>query len=342
MGSEKQTDPCFAITTDGLRKTYSRPFGRRKVTALDGLSIQIQKGEIYGLLGPNGAGKTTLLKLLLGIVSPTAGSAELFGKSVKLASSRLRVGFLPEDHRFPPFLTAMQTLIVYGRLATVDKKTIQEKAPKLLEQVGLNQWSDARLKEFSKGMMQRLGIAQALMNDPSLLFLDEPTDGVDPIGRRQIRDLLVSLKGTGMTIFLNSHLLSEVEHVCTRVGILHRGKLVRTGSVEDLTRVSGKYEIQIADDQKPLVTESFPDMQFSDRLDEAWVRLEAADATELNQQIDRLRNSGVQILSIVPQVRSLEASFMEIIGDIDGDEGGIPRFDKQAEVGESTDTESGS
>ena len=158
--------------------------------------------------------------------------------------------------------------------------------------------------------------------------MDEPTDGVDPIGRRQIRDLLVSLKEAGMTIFLNSHLLSEVELVCTRVGILHRGKLVKTGSVEDLTRASGKYRVKIADDQKSVVTESLPDLQFSERADETWIRLEVTDASELNHQIDRLRGSGVQILSIVPEVQTLEARFMEIISDIDGDEGDIPRFEK--------------
>ena len=341
-GSETKIDSSLAIATDALCKVYSGPFGRRKVTALNGLSIQVQQGEIYGLLGPNGAGKTTLLKLLLGIVSPTSGSASLFGKSVSLASARWGVGFLPENHRFPPFLTAMQTLVVYGRLAGLEKMTIHEKAPSLLDQVGLRQWSDARLKEFSKGIMQRLGIAQALMNNPALLFLDEPTDGVDPIGRRQIRDLLVSRKDTGMTIFLNSHLLSEVELVCTRVGILHRGKLVKTGSVDDLTRASGRYQIQIAENQKSELTELFPDLHFANRSDETWIQFEAADASELNLQIDRLRNSGIQILSIVPQVQTLESRFMEIIGDIDDSPGGIPRFEKRTENVESTDKHSGS
>ncbi|MEL6615092.1 MAG: ABC transporter ATP-binding protein, partial [Bacteroidota bacterium] len=197
-----------AIQTRGLAKTYS---GRPPVVALRPLDLDVAPGEIFGLLGPNGAGKTTLVKLLLGIVHPTEGSATLFGTSVSSPEARQPVGFLPENHRFPGYLTARQTLDLFSRMAGVDGSL----APELLDKVRLSDAVDRKVKTFSKGMMQRLGLAQALMADPRLVFLDEPTDGVDPVGRREIRDLLLELAADGVTLFLNSHLLSEIERICT-------------------------------------------------------------------------------------------------------------------------------
>ncbi len=327
------------VVTDGLSKTYESLFGGRKVVALDSLSLSVEKGEIFGLLGPNGAGKTTLLKLLLGIVQPSSGSARLFGRSINLPIARAGLGFLPENHRFPPFLTASQTLLVYGRLANLDTVDIRLRAPELLTKVGLSEWADARIKEFSKGMTQRLGIAQALLNEPDLLFLDEPTDGVDPIGRRKIRDLLESLKADGMTIFLNSHLLSEVEMVCTRIGILHRGRLVHYGSVQELTRTAGIYRIYVAPGDAAIVAESFPSITISPS-DSAeagsFVTIDAQNVEELNNWIDRFREYRVRILSIVPDQASLETRFIEIIAELDGDSANIPRFtDSSASSGSS-------
>ncbi len=327
------------VVTDGLSKTYASLFGRRKVVALDSLSLSVEKGEIFGLLGPNGAGKTTLLKLLLGIVQPSSGSASLFGQSIDLPVARARLGFLPENHRFPPFLTASQTLLVYGRLANLDTADIRQRSPELLKKVGLSEWADARLKEFSKGMTQRLGIAQALLNQPDLLFLDEPTDGVDPIGRRKIRDLLESLKADGTTIFLNSHLLSEVEMICTRVGILHRGRLVHYGSVQELTRTAGTYRIYVAPGDEAIVAESFPSITISPAISaesDSVITIDAKNAEELNTWIDRFRDKQVRILSIAPDQASLETRFMEIIAELDGGSADVPRFTDTTASSESS------
>jgi len=314
------------VVTNALGKTYASQFGRRKIVALDALSLSVEKGEIFGLLGPNGAGKTTLLKLLLGIVQPSSGSANLFGHSIRLPIARTKIGFLPENHRFPPFLTASQTLLVYGRLANLDAAHVRQRASVLLKKVGLSEWSDAKLGEFSKGMTQRLGIAQALLNQPDLLFLDEPTDGVDPIGRRIIRDLLESLKADGITVFLNSHLLSEVEMICTRIGILHRGRLVHYGSVQELTRTDGNYRIYVALSDAAIIANSFPSITISRSELESFVTVDAQNPEDLNKWIDRFRDKQIRILSIMPDHASLETRFMEIIEGLDGSSSEIPRY----------------
>ena len=295
--------------------------GRTSVRALDGLDLEVAPGEIFGLLGPNGAGKTTLVKSLLGIVRPTSGSAALFGVPARRPEARRRVGFLPEHHRFPPFLTAEALLDLYGRLADVSATDRKRRIPLLLDRVGMADWRRAKIKTFSKGMMQRVGLAQALLSAPDLLFLDEPTDGVDPAGRREIRDLLVELRGEGKTIFLNSHLLSEVEQVCTRVAILKGGRLVREGTVGELTAVEKVYEI---------VATPIPDVLLQ-ALDGALVpatdvgptpgaptsdlrryRATAPDRADLNALLDRLRSEGVLLEAVRPLRRSLEDFFVEV------------------------------
>ena len=259
----------LAVDVRDLSKTYRSPFRRADVQALSGLSLQVAPGEIFGLLGPNGAGKTTLVKSLLGIVHPTSGAASLFGVPVGRPEARRRVGFLPEHHRFPPFLTAEAMLHLYGRLSGVEAATRKRQIPELLERVQMGRWRSAKIKTFSKGMMQRAGLAQALLGSPDLLFLDEPTDGVDPVGRREIRDVLVELSREGKTIFLNSHLLSEVEQVCTRVAILKGGRLVREGTVGELTAVEKVYELSAT---------PIPDVLL-ERLGGAITPLEDADAS---------------------------------------------------------------
>ncbi|MCH8348221.1 MAG: ATP-binding cassette domain-containing protein [Proteobacteria bacterium] len=229
------------MVVDGLSYAYRQNGDPRPV--LKDLSFEVRAGEIFGLLGPNGAGKTTLIKILLDIVRPTTGEATLFNIPVRKPRARQRVGYLPENHRFPDFLTAGQMLDLYGRMAHVPAHERRQRIPPLLEAVRMTPWLDVKIKKFSKGMMQRLGLAQALLADADLIFLDEPTDGVDPVGRREIRDLLVQLRDQGKTIFLNSHLLSEVEQVCTRVAILNKGRLVREGSIEALTAIEPVYEV---------------------------------------------------------------------------------------------------
>ena len=231
------------IQTETLTKRYGQ------VEALRGVSIQVERGQIYGLLGRNGAGKTTLVKILLGIVKPTDGEAQLLGQRAGTVSVRQQIGYLPEDHRFPDYHTGWSLLDFYGALLGVSRAERRQRIPKYLELVGIAPRMHSKIRTFSKGMKQRLGIAQALMHEPDVLFLDEPTDGVDPIGRREIREILLQLKQAGKTIFLNSHLLSEVELICDRVAFLELGLVAREGDIDTLTRQKGCFVMGLADQE---------------------------------------------------------------------------------------------
>ncbi len=233
-------DTDLAIDLTHVAKTY-----RGRVQALRGITMQVSRGAVFGLLGPNGAGKSTLVKIMMTIISPTRCEGTLLGRPVGDKATLARVGYLPEHHRFPEYLTAAQVLDYYASLACVPRDLRKKRAPELLELVGLRDWSKKKVKGFSKGMRQRLGIANSLMNDPDLIVLDEPTDGVDPVGRRDIRAILQHLKDQGKTIFLNSHLLSELEMVCDRVAILVQGLVSSQGTIDDLTRDSRRYEIEV-------------------------------------------------------------------------------------------------
>src|SRR5207237_1252762 len=209
----------------------------------------VEKGEIYGLLGQNGAGKTTLIKVLLGIISGWQGDATLLGQRAGTADVRARVGYLPEDHRFPDYHTGYSLLDFYAQLLGVPRVERQRRIPDMLEMVGLKGRMHYKIRTYSKGMKQRAGIAQALVHDPEVIFLDEPTDGVDPVGRREIRAIMQQLKERGKTIFLNSHLLGEVELICDRVGILRRGEMIRLGDIASLTEQRGLFVIGLAPGQ---------------------------------------------------------------------------------------------
>lgn len=217
------------VEVESLVKRYG------SATALAGVSLAVGRGEIFGLLGQNGAGKTTLVKILLGMVAATDGMAQLLGMPVGTPSARRRVGYLPEDHRLPEYHTASTLLDCYGGLQGLARGWRRQRAGELIEIVGLAHARRLKVRSYSKGMKQRLGLAQALLHRPDVLFLDEPTDGVDPVGRKQIRDLLLAERDRGVTIFINSHLLGEVEQLCDRVAILRKGELVRSGRVADLT-----------------------------------------------------------------------------------------------------------
>jgi len=311
--------PDAAIRTEALSKAYrSGLINREVVHALREVSLTVNRGEIFGLLGPNGAGKTTLLKILLGIAWPTSGRAMLFGHATHQPAARRTVGFLPEKHRFPDFLTTDQMLHLYGRLSGVPADEREARIPTLLDQVDMTEWQHTKLKKFSKGMMQRVGLAQALLHDPDLVFLDEPTDGVDPVGRREIRDLLLWLHDQGKTIFLNSHLLSEVEKVCTRVAILNNGELVRHGTIDELTAIERVYDLQ---------STAIPDATLralSDRIRPAdnfetsassvfRYRLQVEDRADLNAVLDRLRSADVELDAVQPVRRSLEDYFIDVV-----------------------------
>ncbi len=306
-----------SIQVTGLTKVYSTAFSRNPVTALKDLDLTVEAGEIFGLLGPNGAGKTTLVKILLSVVRQTSGTAQLFGMPVSNPASRLKIGFLPENHRFPEFLTPDQMLSLYGRLAGVSEKERATRIPELLDLVNMSEWRHVKIKKFSKGMMQRVGLAQAMMNNPELIFLDEPTDGVDPIGRREIRDVLIVLKNQGKTIFLNSHLLSEVEQTCTSVAILNKGKKIREGRVEDLTRVETHFDVKttpLSETVFQLIAQKFSiEILLAEEQDQALVtyRLKDSDRAALNGLIDTLRSAGVEIEEIQPVKQSLEDRFVE-------------------------------
>jgi ABC-2 type transport system ATP-binding protein len=244
-----------AVAVHGLTKFFPIPFHRERVVALRDLNLRVEPGEVYGLLGPNGSGKSTTLKIILGLVSPTAGRTEIFGRDSALVESREAVGFLPENPYFHKYLTGKETLDFFGKLCGIRGPQLRKRVDELLGLVDLTNAQNRRLSTYSKGMLQRIGLAQALIHEPRLLVLDEPTAGVDPAGSRQIRDLIVDLKGRGITILLSSHLLSQVQEICDRIGILANGVLVREGRLEDLAAVENQTEFIVADASLALIDE---------------------------------------------------------------------------------------
>ncbi|MGA3066418.1 MAG: ABC transporter ATP-binding protein [Tepidisphaeraceae bacterium] len=234
-----------AVQTEHLTKVYRDFWGRDKVRALDDLTLSIHRGEVFGLLGPNGSGKSTTIKLLLGLIFPTQGSAYILGKPAGSTVINERIGFLPEESYLYRFLNGEETLWFYGRLFRIPRRELKRRVPALLDTVGLDAKSRKRkLREYSKGMARRIGLAQALINNPDVILLDEPTTGLDPIGTREMKDLILSLKSQGKTVLLCSHLLADVQDVCDRITILFRGKMQTLGQVRDLLQVKDITQIQ--------------------------------------------------------------------------------------------------
>ena len=233
----------LAVAVEGLTKVFSIPFRKQSITAVRDLNLRVEAGEVYGLLGPNGSGKSTTLKMILGLVSPTSGRTEIFGQESSQVATRQSVGFLPENPYFYKFLTGTQTLRFFGKLCGLRGWDLTDRVQELLDLVGLTDARNQRLGTYSKGMLQRIGLAQALINEPALIVLDEPTAGVDPAGSRDIRDLIVDLKKRGVTVLLSSHLLGQVQEICDRVGILAKGKLVREGHLEELIAIEDRTEL---------------------------------------------------------------------------------------------------
>jgi ABC-2 type transport system ATP-binding protein len=301
------------IQTTNLVKQY------KGVTALKGVTIAVEKGEIYGLLGRNGAGKTTLVKILLGIVKPTDGSATLLGHPVGETLARERVGFLPEDHRLPEYHSAESALDFYGGLSGMSGRERHDRIPAMIELVGLKDAGRRKVRTYSKGMKQRLGLAQAMLHDPEVLFLDEPTDGVDPVGRKQVRDLLSRLKAQGKTIFLNSHLLSEVELICDRVAIIELGELRKEGQVTDLTETRDVYELAFDRPIDPLLPEISP-LAKAVRKAGAGIEVEVESQAKLDALLDFIRSKGYGLRGVTPKKVTLESVFLETVG---GDPGKV-------------------
>jgi ABC-2 type transport system ATP-binding protein len=237
----------LAIDLRDVTKVY-----KGKVRALDGIEMRVKRGEVFGLLGPNGAGKSTLVKIMMTVVRPTHATGTILGHAVGHKAALRNIGYLPENHRFPRYLTGRQTLEFFAAMQKVDRPTRKRRAAELLEVVGMRDWGDRRVSTYSKGMMQRVGLAQALVADPDLVVLDEPTDGVDPVGRRDIRDVLLKLRDQGKTVFINSHLLSELESLCERVAILVKGRVATQGTIDELTVEKQRFDIELEPDMNDL------------------------------------------------------------------------------------------
>jgi ABC-2 type transport system ATP-binding protein len=244
-----------AVAVSGLTKVFPVHFHRQSIVAVKDLNLRIEPGEVYGLLGPNGSGKSTTLKIILGLVSPTRGRTEIFGRDSRLVESREAVGFLPENPYFYKYLTGNETLRFFGRLSGLRGAALENRINELLDLVGLSKARNRRLGTYSKGMLQRIGLAQALIHDPRLVVLDEPTAGVDPAGSRDIRDLILDLKGRGITVLLSSHLLAQAQEICDRVGILADGVLVREGHLQELIAIENQTELIITDASDELIRE---------------------------------------------------------------------------------------
>ncbi|MCD6248948.1 MAG: ABC transporter ATP-binding protein [candidate division Zixibacteria bacterium] len=299
------------VETKDLTKIFTTRQKKGNIIALDSVSLGVDQGEVFGLLGPNGAGKTTLVKTLMGLTSITSGDALVNGLPPGNPGSRQQVGFLPENPRFPSHLTGRALLVFSGRLSGVSDDDINSRLKPLLVLVGMERWADTKVSKYSKGMTQRIGVAQALIGDPDIVFLDEPTDGIDPIGKLEIRGVLEKIRDQGKTVFLNSHLLSEVEAIADRVAILSRGKLVRVGTVDELTVHENQYEIEADIGNERIVIPEEIGQRVSITAKSMTVSLVKPE--NINKVIDELRLRRINIWSVKPVKQSLEQSFFEAV-----------------------------
>jgi len=309
------------IDIQGVEKTYNR-----RIKALRGVDLSVGEGEIFGLLGPNGAGKSTLVKIMTTVIHASKCQGTVLGKKVGDKAALRDIGYLPEHHRFPPYLTGRQVLEYYGAMSGINRKDRKARASELLELVGMESWHKDKLGSYSKGMRQRVGLAQALMNDPQLVILDEPTDGVDPSGRRDIRNILTHLKDEGRTIFLNSHLLSELEMVCDRVAIMVHGLVSTQGTIEELTADQSGFEIATnAPIDQSLLSQISTLPQIPPILegkDPARMTFRTDNAASVQPAIDALRKQNIIIESAGFKRPSLEELFMQVVDTNHGDKPG--------------------
>lgn len=312
----------LAIDVRRLQKTYREGiFFRKQFSALRGVDLTVRRGEIFGLLGPNGAGKTTLIKILLGIIRASGGEAFLLGELAGSKAARRRIGYLPENLNFASHHTGVRALQLLGRLSNVDETTIRTRGAELLELVGLKGREGELVRKYSKGMRQRLGLAQAMLHDPDLMIMDEPTDGLDPVGRSQIRQLIVFLKQQGKTIFLNSHILQEVELVCDRVAILVRGTLRGIGTPHELTQqlqgaLDARLKIEVCCTREQIERLSRESVIAAEPLpDERWsIVAHANSQADVDRLIDLARRLEISIVKLERTRPSLEEVFLSMVG----------------------------
>lgn len=300
-----------AIQTDNLRKEFGSH------TAVKSLTLQVEQGEVFGFLGPNGAGKTTSVKMLLGLVAPTSGAGALLGVPIGDRASLAQIGFLPEHFRFTEWLTANEFLELHGELLGMSRRDLIQRREQLLERVGLGEFRQKQLRTFSKGMLQRIGLAQALMNRPALVFLDEPTSGLDPVGRRLVRDIIHELRAEGTSVFLNSHLLSEIEVTCNRVAFIRHGEVVRVMDMSALDRNISMLTIR-ADGLTAEVINGLEQWGEDIRADDGHLTMTIRDEANLPQINRYLVERGAAVYALIPNRVSLEEIFIEILGKDSG------------------------
>jgi ABC-2 type transport system ATP-binding protein len=301
----------FAIRARRLRKVFSGKVAVRNLT------LDVPRGEVFGFLGPNGAGKSTSVKMLLGLVFPTSGEAEILGCPAGNVKTRSKVGFLPEHFRFYDWLTATELLQLHGRLYGMSHATLRERVPALLDLVGLTPHRDKRLRDFSKGMLQRIGLAQALLNEPELIFLDEPTSGLDPVGRRLVRDIIKAQRDRGATVLLNSHLLGEVEITCDRVGFIKDGEVVETRRLNSENEEQAKVSIRAVNLTTEVVN-GLSQWTSSFHCDGERLTLSLSSPALLPEVVRYLVARGADVYEVIPQRVSLEERFLEIVGSDGG------------------------
>jgi len=300
----------LAIDARRLRKEFG------KKVAVEDFTLEVSRGEVFGFLGPNGAGKTTAVKMMMGLIYPTAGEAALLGKPLGDRPTRARIGFLPEHFRFHEWLQAAEFLDLHGRLFGMSAAAREETIPRLLDLVGLGRSSETRLSAFSKGMLQRIGLAQALINSPDLVFLDEPTSGLDPLGRRLVRDVIRDLRNQGITVFLNSHFLSEIELTCDRVAFIRLGKILRVASLEELARETVQIDLRVGNPDEILLSglEEFgSDVRYDQS--ENIIHMSLLNDDQIPEIISWLVAQGQAVYELSPQRISLEERFLQIVGD---------------------------
>jgi ABC-2 type transport system ATP-binding protein len=302
---------AYAIETEQLRKVFG------DYAAVKSLTLQVVQGEVFGFLGPNGAGKTTSMKMLLGLIEPTSGSASLLGKPIRDRNIKSQIGFLPEHFRFQEWLTAGEFLLLNGQLLKMSKENLKQRMDELLERVGLSDFRDKQLRTFSKGMLQRIGLAQALLNKPALVFLDEPTSGLDPVGRRLVRDVIHEVRAQGTSVFLNSHLLSEIEVTCDRVAFIRHGEVARVLELSLLSKDQTSVTIRVSN----FPTESLNGLSQWGKdiqMDGEFIHMIIPNDSVLPEITRYLVSQHAEVFAITPNRMSLEDIFIETVGEDGG------------------------